>query len=165
MKRQPVHQKEKQLDLFDSTDSFSSEQIRYLLGPVAHQSRGWSDSVPEWLIEALPSARLAVIRDEIRGGEECGLCSDQEVLIVMFGASLDAPISGDYASIYQLLAMRVMRKRGIQVEPLEECFKVEQLSEWQEKLLLDLKRRIRQSIVRNFNKENYGKKKEKQGAR
>lgn len=147
----------------DCDEALTVEQTKYLLGPVAHQSRVWADSVPGWIIKALPEARMRVLKAEMDIKSPVGLCSDEEVLIVLFGASLDAPISHHYGIIYQVVALRVMSSRGVQVGNVKDSFEVKELSEWQEKLLLELKRKIRSSIIKNFKQSEHGKKKEKQG--
>ena len=54
----------------DQTLPFTAEQRRYLSGPLVLHNPGWADSVPDWLIAAIPAARLEQVTAEVAGETE-----------------------------------------------------------------------------------------------
>ena len=140
-------------DLTAILERFNVEQRKYLFGPIIHQSRGWSQSVPEWLIQVVPKARLELLLLQVAGSEpQAQAATNEEVAILMFGAAMDGPLSQEDAKLYFRVVNVVMKKhKGQVVEAGKDV-----LDSYHESLLLSLKTKIRASVVRN---SSYGKKK------
>lgn len=132
---------------------FTTEQLAYLHGPVVHQSRQWSASVPEWLLKSVGKARLRQITEELKDNLP-PMATDEELAIVMFGACLDMPINHEHAQIYahtaQKLAFTYLGR------PMDAGLEV--LTKYEERLKDDLKYKIRASVVRNEKNKVMGRK-------
>lgn len=134
-----------------SLTTFSSEQLRYLFGPVAHQGSGWHDTIPAWMIRAVIPERIAQLQAE-EVGAPVGCASDLEAVMILYESTLCGPPTETYAAIYFKLSKRVMDKLGQLSEdgfPIKEAY--EPLSRDEERVAIELKRKIRNSIIRNCN--------------
>lgn len=131
----------------------NSEQLHYLTGPIVHQSWQWSPLSPDWLIKAIPEQRLSLVLSEIQNGEH-PTATDEEACIILYETSLDGPVSEDYASIYEHLVYKLMRKHNKAAPDAG----VEVISNFQLTLLNRIKSQIRNSVVKHCKKIKHGKK-------
>lgn len=77
----------------------TAEQRRYLSGPLVLHHPGWADTLPDWLITAIPTARLAQVAAEVAGETERDLATLEEVCAYLYTASLAFPLDRDYTAI------------------------------------------------------------------
>jgi hypothetical protein len=66
---------------------------RYLAGPIVTHNSGWQESIPRWLLAAIPGARFEAIAAEIEAGEIGTLATPEEALAVMYPATMQVPLS------------------------------------------------------------------------
>ena len=78
--------------------------------------RGWAESVPDWLREAVEAERLvdgfsSVIKKETKKQEAC---------LYLYTASLKAPMSHELSEAYIYLGAKLMKKRGKEIPDFME---------------------------------------------
>lgn len=132
----------------DILSSLTGEQLRYVLGPVVHQPGGWHDSLPKWTLDNVIPARIKQIEDNNATGQHSE-ASDLEVVIILFQATLCGPPTTEHANIYLKLTKKVMEQFSMTsgAFPIQEAndpFSVDEMH-----ALVDLKRKIRSSVLRN----------------
>lgn len=118
--------------------------VRYLTGPVILHPGGWE--VPEHLHTTLPLARLRVL---LAG--ESALAAEEDALIHLCTASLNAPLDSDWVHIYLWLAQECLPRWRLTNEPVWQALGKSEpiaLTHYQQSELLDLRRRLRESIAR-----------------
>lgn len=81
-------------------------------GLVIHPSP-WSADLPPWCREQLPFARLIHLMKCQKGLAKWDECTDLEAMIYMFPATLESPLSHDWAEIYVHLGYQVMHVQGL----------------------------------------------------
>ena len=81
---------------------------RYLAGPLITHNSGWQDTIPQWLLEAIPLARFESIATEIDAGEIGELATPEEALAVMYPATMQAPLSHRWYEVYMYLGNQVL---------------------------------------------------------
>lgn len=77
-------------------ERLSADDRKFLEGPlVVHQS-SWNDTRPVWIMEQVSAERVGIVL----GTTPQYIIGPTEMLAVMYGASLDAPLDRDYADLY-----------------------------------------------------------------
>ncbi len=79
---------------------------KYLTGPIVQPFVGRWD-MPEVLLNLIPMARLLQILRGEANDDEQGLASEEEALGYLYGLTLEAPLSSDWARIYIWLGQQV----------------------------------------------------------
>jgi hypothetical protein len=122
--------------------------LRYLKGPIVQaRSGGWE--VPERLRLVIAGARLNLITS---GEKE--LATEEEALAYLCVASLEAPLSSDWAHIFLYLAQEVLPRWHFTRtdEPIWQALGYDSpltLNSNQRDDLRDLRRKIRRAVVKN----------------
>ena len=141
----------------DQTLLLVAEQRRYLSGPIVLHNPGWADSVPEWLISAIPAARLEQVKAEVADETERDLATLEEVCAYLYTASLAFPLDRDYTVIYLWATAQVLSRQS-RAPSIESVFEMLEnigmhdqiLTDYQEhEVLRVLRRDIRRSVTRH----------------
>ena len=128
----------------------TAAERKYLQGPIIQPPTGWP--FPQRLRNLVHQDRMAVILS----GEDA-LASDVEALGYISCMSQAAPITSDWANIMFVLLERVAARYGwFPGQSVSEMLDmpVGSLTKDQERALRQLKRDIRQSVVKHFQKTN-----------
>lgn len=89
-------------------------ELHYLRGPVVfYMGGGWEDTVPDWLMRAIPKARLPqLLAEAVADVPEYGrMCSLEEVVAYLYTACLSFPLAQEWANVYFWTSDQVMRAR------------------------------------------------------
>jgi len=137
--------------------TLTTEQRRYLSGPLVLHNPGWADTLPGWLVEVIPVARAAQVAAEVAGEVEPGLATLEEVCAYLYTASLASPLHRDYAEVYVWATAQVLARQGraASVEAVFEMLgevgaRYQILTPYQERdVLRPLMRDIRRSVARH----------------
>jgi hypothetical protein len=141
----------------DQALPLAAEQRRYLSGPIILHNPGWADCVPDWLIAAIPAARLEQVTAEVAGETERDLATLEEVCAYLYTASLAFPLDRDYTAIYLWSTAQALSRQG-RVPSVEVVFEMlgeigahdRTLTAYQEREVLRVLRRdIRRSVTRH----------------
>lgn len=124
-----------------------------------HQSFQWSGLVPGWMIDAVPAARSEMIACELASpSEQASLASLEEILIILFEASLEGPLSQDYYKIYAHVLF-TLRDKYPTLNGIMDVFEAGcGLNLFESSLLNSLRLKVRAAVVRKSNFNSYGKK-------
>jgi len=118
------------------------EIVGALTDPMIAYPSPWIDTIPEQMKKDLPIHRLMHLMLCTKGKADWEEACDLETLIYLYPAALEFPLDGDWAQIYFYLGTKYM---GDKVPPE---LRVENLSDYEERLLRDLKRWIYQKKVK-----------------
>ncbi len=137
--------------------SVTTEQWRYLSGPLVLHNPGWADTLPGWLVEVIPLARAAQVAAETAGEVEPSLATLEEVCAYLYTASLASPLHRDYAEVHIWATAQVLARHGraASVEAVFEMLgemgvRYQTLTPYQEREVLRvLQRDIRRSVARH----------------
>jgi len=123
-----------------------------LADPLVIYPSGWDLSLPEWLRQAVTEERLARLATGDGDGlpASAGLATLAEALAYLYCAGLTVPLSHEWAEIYGNLAARYMADRGA---TLPEDMQPRDFTDYEERLLDELRRDIRCSQVREAKKQ------------
>lgn len=88
---------------------FRLAHIRYLAGPIIVSGGGWQDSIPSWLLEAIPVARFEAIATEVESGV-VGLATAEELLACLYPATMIAPMKHQWYQVYMYVGNEVLTK-------------------------------------------------------
>lgn len=106
----------------------------------------WAESIPEWLLEEIRSERLmlgiAGMGRAMPESKPKDMVGDSEVVAYLFTASLRAPLSSEMVNIYVYLTAQLMARRTKELSPDFQQAVSRGLTEWEQKLLDDLRRDI-----------------------
>jgi hypothetical protein len=132
----------------------NAEQRRYLEGPLVIGDIGWADTIPKWVIQAIPKARLERVLRESKGDVEGEKATLEEVMAYFYTASLRAPLTHEAAQVYFYVASQVMEKHALTTEQnFWDCLGIREaergITGYQEREILD---RIRFDIRRSVAK-------------
>jgi len=89
-------------------DRLSLDERRFLTGPFVVHESAWNDTRPKWLSDVAGGERVAIAFGKAAPGLIVG---PAEIAMVMYGASLDAPMPRDYAELYLWAAVSAVAKR------------------------------------------------------
>lgn len=138
----------------------TAEQRKYLAGPLVMHNRSWGETLPAWMEESIPTARLRQVIAEVTGEDPEGMASLEEVMAYLYTACLALPLSQEHGRVYFWVASRVLPRYGMVsnseglVEQLGMRPEELRLSDYERREYLDhLRRDIRRSVVRNAKKE------------
>ena len=99
---------------------------------------GWSETIPEWLLEEVRAERLilglAGIYKDLEDWQKVG---DTEVLIYLYTESLTQPLSKEHFNLYLYLFNKIMRRRGIEIP--EDLKFSRELDRYEQHILRELK--------------------------
>ena len=84
----------------------NAETLRYLSGPIIAHTGG-EGTVPDWLRQAIPQARLDLV-----GSGEATLATEEEACAYLMTASLAGPLDHNWAGTYIWVANRVCGKHS-----------------------------------------------------
>ncbi len=129
-----------------SRDKLSASERRYLSGPIVVADHSWGETIPQWLRDAVETARLGMV---LAGEKE--IASEEEVVAYLYTASLAAPLGHEWAAIYLVTAARVLARWGKLESPTEFWrsiggWRKESLTPYQEEMLRRLRHDIRRSV-------------------
>ena len=104
-------------------------------------SMAWSDTIPDWLLEAVRVERMICGLAGIigKGPEEEQEVGDAEVCVYLYTASLAAPLDSEMTTIYLYLTTKFMQKRKVTIP---KDIRVEQLTRYEQSELSRLKRQL-----------------------
>lgn len=88
---------------------FRLVHIRYLAGPIIVSGGGWQDSIPSWLLKAIPVARFEAIATEVESGV-VGLATAEELLAYLYPATMIAPMKHQWYQVYMYVGNEVLTK-------------------------------------------------------
>jgi hypothetical protein len=88
---------------------FRLAHIRYLAGPIIVSGGGWQDSIPSWLLKAIPVARFEAIATEVESGV-FGLATAEELLACLYPATMIAPMKHEWYQVYMYVGNEVLTK-------------------------------------------------------
>lgn len=91
-------------------DRAVDDMIWALQGPIISFPSGWMSTIPAWMKERVPIDRMAQMMRK-----EKGMASLLEAAIYLYPASLEAPMSHDWANIYMYVTTKTMEARGTPV--------------------------------------------------
>ena len=130
------------------------EQLKYLHGPIMHQSWQWSSAVPSWLMDAIGDARKSQLVSE-----QAPLASLEEILIILFEASLEGPLSQAYYNMYGHVLFTLKDKYPT-LNGIMDVFEAGgRLDSYEVSLLNSLRLKVRATVVRKSTFKKHGKKK------
>lgn len=112
------------------------------LTPIIYHTGGWEDTVPEWMLSEVVKQRAQKITD----GDD-GLATNVEAAIYLYTASLAFPFDSDWTDIYIYLVTQLM-------PDMPGDIRRDNLTKYQEGLLYDLKRRMREKQKKRKRKEH-----------
>ena len=110
-----------------------SDIVGALTDPIIVFPGGWSDTLPEWLKNAIILERLAMNMRALKGEEITG--TDAEACAYLYTASLTQPMDHDWGQIYLYIATQTYRRWGKNEMPADIA--VDSLNDYQ---LAELKR-------------------------
>jgi len=112
------------------------KQNRLVVGSLS-----WSDTIPDWLLEAVRVERMICGFAGIlgKGPEEEQEVGDAEACVYLYTRSLEAPMDSEMTTIYLYLATKFMQKR---TKNIPDSIKVEKLSKYEKSELSRLKRQL-----------------------
>jgi hypothetical protein len=110
-----------------------SDIVGALTDPIIVFPGGWSDTLPEWLKNAITLERLAMNMRALKGEEMTG--TDAEACAYLYTASLTQPMDHDWGQIYLYIATQTYRRWGKNEMPADIA--VDSLNDYQ---LAELKR-------------------------
>ena len=84
----------------------NAETLRYLSGPIIAHTGG-EGTVPDWLRQAIPQARLDLV-----GSGEATLATEEEACAYLMTASLAVPLDHNWEGTYIWVASRVCGKHS-----------------------------------------------------
>ena len=87
-----------------------SEIVGVFCDPIIVFPRGWGDTLPEWLKNAITLERLAMNMRALKGEEMTG--TDAEACAYLWTASLTQPMDHDWGQIYLYIATQTYRRWG-----------------------------------------------------
>jgi len=122
-------------------ETIRQAEYEVFFAPIVYHPGGWEDTLPEDIKQ-----RVIVERLELQAKGEWDHATDAEVICYLYTASLAAPLSGDWTEIYVYLVAQWKPDLRDAVEVRQE------LSSWQRSQLQDLKRRMRDSQIRQRKK-------------
>ncbi|AFZ22032.1 hypothetical protein [Allocoleopsis franciscana] len=140
---------------------FRLPHVRYLAGPIVVSGGGWQDTIPSWLLEAIPVARFEAIAAEAEAGEVGELATAEEMLACLYPATMIAPMSHRWYQVYMYVGNEVLTKH--KKLPPEQSFwelmniahpiTYEQVKYDYNELALDIRKRvIKQAAARGVGK-------------
>lgn len=88
---------------------FRLAHIRYLAGLIIVSGGGWQDSIPSWLLKAIPVARFEAIATEVESGV-VGLATAEELLACLYPATMRAPMKHQWYQVYMYVGNEVLTK-------------------------------------------------------
>ncbi len=100
--------------------------------PMVFHPGGWADTLPDWIREEV------LVQRAIKATNDDGLATDVEAAAYLYTASLVAPFDSDWADIYIYLVTQLMPDK------MPDDLRRDSINTYQEGLLHDLKRRIRE---------------------
>lgn len=118
--------------------------------PIIVYRSPWASIVPQWLREAILSARLIALRKGL-GGEPL-TASDEEALAYLIPRSFESPLDGDWHEIYSYLVTKIYDKHT--GHPIPKDLVKENISEYQHELLDHLKSWIYDQKKKNRTKDS-----------
>lgn len=130
-------------------NQFVDAMVEDLTRPIVRSPSPWADSVPDWIRERIIPDRLA---QRMKGGDD-GLATLSEVLYYLQPASQEAPLDYDYAEILLHVARENLRNRMPDVDSVDPFIGVE-LSEHQQRLLKELRRKLYEDSMKAFKKRS-----------
>lgn len=104
--------------------------------PIILALGGWD--IPAWL------KRQIIIRRLLQKEEFYKEATDEECLAYLYTASLNAPLATEYVNIYMFLVNKVLSKKI----PIPDELKKEKISDYEQKLLEEMKRNIRKESLK-----------------
>jgi hypothetical protein len=110
-----------------------SDIVGALTDPILVFPGGWSDTLPEWLKNAITLERLAMNMRALKGEEMTG--TDAEACAYLYTASLTQPMDHDWGQIYLYIATQTYRRWGKNEMPADIA--VDSINDYQ---LAELKR-------------------------
>ncbi len=113
--------------------------------PVIVWPGPWQEDTPKWIFEAITMERLIMEMKSIKG--EPVTATDAEVVAYMYPRTLENPLDHDWTEIYCYTAQKVVAFHRHTEFPEGE--RVKKLSDWQERLLAQLKYDIYQSRMKH----------------
>jgi len=137
--------------------TLTTEQRRYLSGPLVLHNESWADTLPDWLRQVIPAARAAQVMAETADEAEPGLATLEEVCAYLYTASLAFPLPHDYAEVCVWATAQMLAKHG-RATSIEAVFEMlgevgarfQSLTHYQEREVLRvLQRDIRRSVARH----------------
>jgi hypothetical protein len=127
----------------DSPEAKLTHQIKNMKSSVNRLVVGdasWAESIPQWLLDEIRSERLMLgmcgVMKERKPSEMVG---DAEVVAYLMTASLRAPLSSEMVNIYVYLTAQLMARGTKEVSPDFQETVSRGLTEWEQKLLDDLR--------------------------
>jgi hypothetical protein len=101
----------------------------------------WADSLPEWLLEEIRQERM-ILGLAALGNPEIDKVGDAEVTAYLMTASMRAPLTSEYTTIYCSLSAKLMAARGKELDLEMRQFLEKGLTEWEQHELKELKSMI-----------------------
>ena len=110
-----------------------SNIVGALTDPILVFPGGWSDTLPEWLKNAITLERLAMNMRALKGEEMTG--TDAEACAYLYTAALTQPMDHDWGQVYLYIATQTYRRWSKNEMPADIA--VDSLNDYQ---LAELKR-------------------------
>jgi hypothetical protein len=128
--------------------SLTAEQKRYLQGPIVAADQGWGQTIPDWLLRAIPRARLQRVIRELTGQAEGEKATLEEVVAYLYTASLSAPLNREAALVDFWVTAQVLAKYT--AETPEGILDKLELSEGERGLTDHLRREVLERLRREI---------------
>ncbi len=128
-----------------TTDGCIDETVGAHFDPNIVMPGGWGNDLPDWVNPRITVERLLENMKALHTGEEM-TATDAEACAYLYTASLTAPISSDWAQVYLYVAGKEITQERKTEMP--EDIRVEKLTDYQARMLADLKHWIYEARVK-----------------
>lgn len=124
-------------------ERLTKEQTAYLTGPIVTQGSGWMSSLPSWIRNSMPEARLKHL---LTSDDDDNRASRMDGLAVLFEVSLMTPIQSHFANIFINMGKSLSLEYlpGLDQWPME----APELTTYEKSLERDFLIKVRSSIVK-----------------
>lgn len=91
---------------------FDAELICYFAGPIITYKCAWTDTIPQWLFQAIILDRFDRILEEHETGNKSDLATPTEVTAYLMPAALEHPIGTRWSDVYLWAANEALVKHN-----------------------------------------------------
>jgi len=128
--------KEKEKSLVSKSKHMNKRKNALVVGDMA-----WADSIPGWILEEIKRERI-IIGLLALSNPEIEKVGDAEVVAYLMTASMRAPLTSEYTTVYCYLAAKLMAARSKELDPEMRQYLERGLSEWEQHELKELRHMI-----------------------
>jgi hypothetical protein len=128
----------------------NKEHKYYFGAPIVAKESGWMDAIPDWIKSAVYKERFEIICKEYNEDNIGIYASYSEAMCVLMPASMEAPLTKDWANIYTWLGKQVcIKHQKNKEEDFEGICDFQKLSDYENSVLKNLLADIRKKAIKN----------------